>query len=148
MNRILTEKIYFHFAKRWKWQKSQTQPILATGAKQMSWKILKNKAIPPSGVQISASSHSEELGVGHCSSPWRTTEDSTIQLRVLETIMTVAYDGQVEMGYIREAPRWRKGRKFCICNVFIVVSELCYLSLAVAAPWFYNEGLDPPLMLW
>ncbi len=42
---------------------------------------------PPSGVQISTTSHGGELGAGHCPPPWRTTEDSNIQLRVLETII-------------------------------------------------------------
>lgn len=47
---------------------------------------------------------------------------------------------------IWEARRWCKGRMFCICDVFIVVEELCYWSHAFTALWFHNEGLDSALV--
>lgn len=61
MNRTFTEKYTSKNCKMVDMTGKSHQPILGTGAKQMSWNLLEYKAIPPSGAQISTTSHGEKL---------------------------------------------------------------------------------------
>ncbi len=83
---------------------------------------------PPSGVQIYTTSHGGELGASIVLLPeeqQRTPPSSWECWKPLydSSIWWPGRDGIYKM-FI-----WHKHRMFCICNVFLVVGELCYIQV-------------------